>query len=300
MMGRLTELAVGVVLCFVGGCVQDAKGPTLTPAPGGGLPVEIQAMIHGDDTPCASGEDCLTGQCLFGRCSGIVRTDEPWRTELVTDRLEGLVGSDGALREAVVAELVRLGGTPDLSEATRARLLWSLERVGGGAALRRAAPRLDELPESLQAVVALGLCRAGDVAGLPLVLALTESERPALRVEALRALGGLGDKAPDEVHARLLAVALGEVGELDAGAALGSIARLAHPRAVGPVLRLAEEGPDALRGPALEALAAMTGAGHGDDPARWRAALEAAGLAEAFSFTPVAARAEDDIGLPEP
>ncbi len=257
-------------------------------------------MIHGDDTPCATGEDCLTGQCLFGRCSGVVRTDEPWRTELVTDRLVALIGDDAALRSAVVGEIVRLGATPELSEPTRARLLWALERVGGAPALRVAAPDLDTLPESLQAVVALGLTRGGDPGALELVFVLTESERPALRVEALRALGGLGGEAPEGVAARLLAVATGEVPEVEALAALAALARLRAPGSVAPLLALAEGGPEALREPALLSLRAITGQAHGSDPARWRAALEARGLPPAVVFTPVVARPEDDIGLPEP
>jgi hypothetical protein len=281
-------------------CAQEPAVPRLTPAPGGGLPVEVRAMIHGDDTPCATGEDCLTGQCLFGRCSGVVRTDEPWRTELVADRLVGLIGEDAALRQQVVEELVRLGATPDLSEPTRARLFWAVERVGGAAALEAAAPDLDALPESLQAVVALGLTRHGDPRGISLVLALTESERPALRVEALRALGGLGDAAPELVKARLLAVATGEVDEMEALAALGALAELRPPGAVAPLLALAEGGRDALREPALLALARVTGEAHGSEPAAWRTALEAKGLPTAIAFTPVVARPEDDIGLPDP
>jgi len=291
---------LGICVLSLGGCPDEVVTAALTPGAAGELPVEIHAMIFGDETPCRDGQDCVTGQCLFGRCSGLTRTDEQWRTELVTARLNKLMGDNAQLRAEVVAKLNELAMSAELSMPIRARLVWALDDIAGTAGLAGPKAAFDTLEEPLQGLVAMSLARHGDTSQLAMVLALTESSRPAIAIEALRALGGVGANPPTEVLARLLAVATGEAPHEAARAALGALAQLKDPRTLRTLIEMVDSGPDALREPVAIALRQMTTQAFGRDVAAWRSWADGAKVPEQLSFTPAVMRVEDDLGIPEP
>ncbi len=266
-----------------------------------GLSADLDALLFGSDSPCRGGPECPSGQCLFGRCAGLARADEPWRAELVLDRVEAWATEHPEGRTALVSGLADLAMSEDVSLPTRARFVRALERLGARRELATmaAAPMAPALADAL----ALARLRVGEAEALPSVIALLDTPRPSVVVEAIRALGAasrLPERAQAEAAAALLSVVTGDVPHSHARAGLDALAVLGFRPAVRGILAWLPAAPAALRDVAFSTLASLAGVSHGADLAAWTGWADAARVAPAPTFTPRARSAEEDIGLPDP
>jgi hypothetical protein len=275
----------------------------------------VDALLFGSDTPCRDGSECPAGQCLFGQCAGLARSDEPWRAELVLDRIAVAVARAPAVGPPLVSHLAALVASDDVSLATRARFIRALERLAARealSALARGAAGTGGRPLPPQLAVALSLARlrAGDAEALPAVLGLLDQDpdtsialRPVITVEAIRALGAAAAFPPaarTSAASALLTELTGDVPQTHARAALDALRALSWPPTWRALLAWAPNAPASLRDATFIALEAMTGASHGRDLAAWQRWCDANAVPPALAFTPRTRSAEEDIGLPDP
>lgn len=287
-----------LVMSFVLAACSGDAGPEATGQPlppGDELPIDVHTMIQGRVQQCRNDEDCPGTPCYRYKCAGLLAdVDERWQQELTTRRLVERVGDDAELRRRVVLRLNEAAAADRSDVAFRARALLALEALGETASLRRYLTAKDE---RLQVAAGLGMTRLGDSAGLPIAKAATESDLPALAVEALRALGksGLAEALP-----ALLRNLNPELDPRAIRAALQALRDLGDPRATRPLVTFLKIAPDHLRRHCVHVLRAVTAQRIGTEAAAWEAWLESATVPDPPRFTLRRFSAAEDLGIPTP
>ena len=119
-------------------------------------------------------------------------------SRLSDERLIGVLKSIGARRDTeAVGSVARLLHGDDSDDDARFRLaLQAARRLGADGRLKvstELAMQLDRQPPARQALLLIALCDLGDKSVLPAVVAAAGSDNAEVRVEAIHALGRLGD-----------------------------------------------------------------------------------------------------------
>ncbi len=277
----------------------DAEPTAVEPLPtDGSLPHSVEELVFGGRRGCRADSECLSQQCQYGSCIGLLIADETWRQRDVAAKLAARAEADPELKRRVTAALTRLVLRDDTDQSFRGRAARGLEALGAREALRST---LDAAPGAVHEDLSLALLRMGDSVGLDVVLQLVESERASLQLEALYALGNV--RAAEDV-ARVLPVLLsfltGDLGQEPPRAALDALGRLGDARAIRPIVAFVTTGPEALADRASAVLAKLTGATLGPRVLAWEAWVREHNPPPAPPFALRTHSSEEDIGLPSP
>lgn len=295
--------------------------PLPTGAEAGRPPPAVEAMLFGGTRGCREDADCESNACVFGACAGLVTADELWRVERIAERVRQRLALQPELFPLVADLLADVATREEMGLAFRGRTVRGLgalvQAPAPGAPGAPADPRaverrqrvlahLEKLlvtsPSPVAEVAAITLARLGDASGGELVIALTEAEREATALEALRVLGhARGD--PAFTTAALVALLSALSPDLDLElqrAAIAGLAALADRRAIRPLATHLALGPEAIAHEVAAALRALSGLLLGPDPLAWDAALAQDPPPAPPPYTPRGHDSLDDIDLPTP
>jgi hypothetical protein len=271
-------------------------------------------MLFGGSRGCRDDLDCESNVCLFGSCAGLITADELWRVERVATRVRERIALQPELSDLVVDLVADVATREEMGLAFRGRSVRALGRLldpaGEGpehaARARRIITHLQRLlvvsPGPVAEVAAIALATLGDPTGADIVIALTESEREATAIEALRVLGLVRGDAElrNEVLVTLLSTLSPELDIELQRAGIAGLAALGDARAIGPLADYLTVGSEPLAAEVAEALRQLSGHTLGGDPLAWDAWLDAHPPPAPPPYTPRGHDSMDDIDLPTP
>lgn len=305
----------GLLLLLACGTEPPPPGLTIEPLPpDGGVPPTVQAMIYGGGRGCRDDLDCESNACFFGTCSGITTVDELWRLERVGERVRARIALQPELFDRIAGLLADGATREEMGLAFRGRAvraLGALLEPGPDAPdrARRVRVVIEHLkrllvtsPSAVAEVAAITLAWLGDGHGIDIVVVLTESERAASAIEALRALGRIRGEAGDIDTAliTLLSTVSVDLGLELQRAGIEALGELGDPRAIGPLAAHLTTGPEPLANTVVESLNALTGQRLGVDALAWDRWISEHPPPEPPAYTPRGHDSMEDINLPTP
>jgi len=242
------------------------KAPAKLTLPAAGLPQRLEEIISGGAQSCRKDSECVATVCYYGRCLGLLQVDQRFSQERILAELKRVVEAQDSpeLNGRLEERLAEFIGRPDADVAWRARAIHGLEIIGRSAPIAKA---LESTDERVQAAASLALTRMGDARGVPMAVALTESEQVHVAVEALHALGVSGK--PDEALPTLLAALSDDLDRMMVRAAVQGLGDLGDPRAIRPLVSFLQQGPDHLAHRIAAVLRILSKTQLGQDSEAW-------------------------------
>ena len=290
---------IGWVVLALAGCSAEAEkaenksGPKLSV---NALSQRVELLLSGNAASCQSDAECSGAVCYYGRCLGLLQVDQRWSQQRIVAGLDKLVqGSNGAqIRPQLVERLSEFLVRPDADVAWRARAIAGLEVLGETSVLAKTLKHSDD---RVRAAAALALTRQGDSRGIPLTVALTESEQTHVAVEALHALGAR--EGSDEALTALLSALSEDIDRMLVRAAVEALGKLGDKRAIRPLVGFLERGPDHLAHRTVRVLRKLTGLSAGIDPRAWNTWVTQHNPPKPPPFQLRTSSDEADFGMPD-